>query len=147
MRNLWKWIMGILLVLAILAIPFVLHSAFGYRLGFDFDGGHGPMMRATRGWEGPMPRDFEGGRHGPMMGFRGGRLGLFGPFLFLGGLVKLAFLGALLYGAYWLGRRNARVVFDSSTPPAGRQAPSATLGTVAEPEAAPQRERKTDESE
>jgi hypothetical protein len=29
--------------------------------------------------------------------------------------VKLAFFGALFYGAYWLGKRNARIVL-SPTP-------------------------------
>jgi len=50
--------------------------------------------------------------HGPMMRGRG-----FGHFFFPGGLVKLIFFGALLYGAYWLGKRNARVVFDPTTNP------------------------------
>jgi hypothetical protein len=64
---------------------------------------------------------------GPLMHGRG--FGPWGAFSFFGGLVKLAFFGALLYGAYWLGKRNARVVLDSSK---GPSAPKV------EPEAGPE---------
>ncbi|HEY6071893.1 MAG TPA: hypothetical protein VIV15_00520, partial [Anaerolineales bacterium] len=63
-----------------------------------------------------------GFRAGPMM--RGGRG--FGGLFFLGGLgwlARLAFFGLLLYGAYWLGRRNARVVVDPRTPATSVPAP------------------------
>lgn len=108
MNRFWKWtlgILGILIVLAILAIPFALHHRFGFSAARGFDNWHGPMLRDHHGF------GFDR-FHGPMMHGRG-----FGHFFFLGGLVKLIFFGALLYGAYWLGRRNARVVLDPTTSP------------------------------
>jgi hypothetical protein len=116
MKNIWKWILGILVVLAIVAVPFVLHYTLGYNFGpglaRNFNG-QGPMM-SQNGWNGPgMRQEFDGFRGGPMGGRRGG-FGFFGPLVFLGGLVKLAFFGALLYGAYWLGKRNARLVLSSA---------------------------------
>ncbi len=107
MKNAWKWILGILLVLVILSIPFLLHFAFGNNLIRGFDG-RGPMMMERFGPNHPgFGREFRG----PMMGMRGG-FGFFGPFRLLGGLVELALFGVLLYGAYWLGKRNARVVME-----------------------------------
>ena len=123
MKNAWKWILGIVLVLVILAALFFLRSAFETRFTRGFDE-RGPRVM-ERGWVHP---NLERGFRGPM-GVRG-RFGFFGPFAFLGGLVKLAFFGALLYGAYWLGRRNARVVLEPvpvrSTPPAEAAPPSET---------------------
>lgn len=106
MRNAWKWILGILLVLVILSIPFLLHYAFGNNLIRGF-AGRGPMMMERFDFNHP---GFGRGFRGPM-GMRGG-FGFFTPFRFLGGLVELIIFGALLYGAYWLGRRNARVVIE-----------------------------------
>jgi hypothetical protein len=100
-------------------------------------------MPFDRRWDNPMPRDFDGGRHGPMMGPRGGRFGLFGPFLFLGWLARLAFFGALLYGAYWLGKRNARVVLDPAL--GGQRTMPSTSGT--ESEATPTRDQTTEKNE
>ena len=125
MNRFWKWtlaILGILVVLAIVAIPFAMHSVFGFGVARGFDGWNGPMMRDHHGF------GFDR-FHGPLMYGRG--FGPWGAFAFFGGLVKLAFFGALLYGAYWLGKRNARVVLDPST------GPSAPAPTV-EPEAGPE---------
>lgn len=95
MKNIWKWILGILAVVLVLgAVSFAAYLWTS----------HSGFMMA-RGWH-----------DSPMMMGRGGFSPFFGPFAVLGGLVKLAFFGALLYGAYWLGKRNARVVLDS--PPA-----------------------------
>ena len=108
MNRFWKWtlgILGILIVLAILAIPFALHHRFGFSAARSFDNWHGPTLRDHHGFGFDRV-------HGPM---RRGRV--FGHFFFLGGLVKLIFFSALLYGAYWLGKRNARVVFDPTTNP------------------------------
>ena len=143
MKNIWKWILGIVLVLAILAVPFALHYGLGYRLGFDHI--RGPMMGGERVLGNPLPRGFDDWHHGPMMMGRGG-FGLFGPFLFLGGLVKLAFFGTLLYGAYWLGRRNARMTLDPSTSSGQRPAPAKPVPAV-EPDAAPKRGRKVAKDE
>jgi len=116
MKNIWKWILGILAVVLVLgAVSFAAylwtsHSDFMMARGWD-----GPMMRGNDGWN-------RGWHDGPMMMGRGGFSPFFGPFALLGGLVKLAFFGALLYGAYWLGKRNARVVLDS--PPAASAEPA-----------------------
>ena len=96
MNRFWKWtlaILGILIVLAIVAIPFAMHSVFGFSIARGFDGWNGPMMRDHHGL------GFDR-FHGPLMYGRG--FGPWGAFSFFGGLVKLAFFGALLYGAYWL---------------------------------------------
>jgi hypothetical protein len=125
LNRFWKWtlaILGILIALAIVAIPFAMHSVFGFSMARGFDGWNGPMMRDHHGL------GFDR-FHGPLMYGRG--FGPWGAFSFFGGLVKLAFFGALLYGAYWLGKRNARVVLDPST------GPSAPAPTV-EPEAGPE---------
>ncbi|MEW6405804.1 MAG: hypothetical protein AB1649_28775, partial [Chloroflexota bacterium] len=103
MKNAWKWTLGILLVLVILATPFLLRAAIGTRFTRGFDE-RGPGWMDRQGWTHP---GFERGLRGPMGMRMRGDFGFFGPFAFLGNLVKLAFFGALLYGAYWLGRRNA----------------------------------------
>ena len=117
MKSIWKWILGILVVVLVLgavgftAYMWTSHSGFMMARGWD-----GPMMRSNDGWN-------RGWNNGPMMMTgRGGFLPFFGPFALLGGLVKLAFFGALLYGAYWLGKRNARVVVDA--PPAAPAEPA-----------------------
>lgn len=115
MKSIWKWILGILAVVLVLgavgfaAYMWTSHSGFMMARGWD-----GPMMRGG-GWD-------RGWYDGPMMSGRGGFSPLFGPLALLGGLVKLAFFGALLYGAYWLGKRNARVVMDA--PPAASTKPT-----------------------
>lgn len=116
MKTYWKWILGILIVLAVLvAIPlgmrflmnngYISPAMYAWHQGptgpafdkpFGFDGGDGPRgFDNHRGWD----------HHGRGFGF-------FGPFMFLGGLLKLAVFFGLLYGAYWLGRRNARLALD-----------------------------------
>jgi hypothetical protein len=109
MKSIWKWIIGIIVVLAVLvllAAPFALRLAYGYDhgTGRSFDG-PGPMTyhRDLGNWD----RHSMGGRGSPPF---------FGGFFLLGGLVKLAVFGGLLYGAYWLGRRNARVALDPASP-------------------------------
>ncbi len=133
MRTIWKWILGIVLVLIVVSA--VAAVAFMWR-NHAISVSSFRAMPFDRNGTNPMPRDFDRLHHGPMMRFGRGGFGLFGPFLFLGGLLKLVFFGALLYGAYWLGRRNARVVLSPSTP---RPTPS-TTETVVEPEAPPKNE-------
>jgi hypothetical protein len=48
-----------------------------------------------------------------------------GGFALFGGLVRLAFFGLVLYGVYWLGRRNARIALDPK--------PVAHVDAVADP--------------
>jgi hypothetical protein len=108
MKNAWKWILGIMLVLVILAAPLWLRALPGMRFTRGFDE-RGPMMMERQGWTHP---DLDRGFRGPMRMHMRGDFGFFGPFALLGGLVKLALFGSLLYGAYWLGRRNARLVLE-----------------------------------
>ena len=53
MNRFWKWtlgILGILIVLALLAIPFALHHRFGFSAGRGLDRWHGPMLRDHHGF-------------------------------------------------------------------------------------------------
>jgi hypothetical protein len=125
MNRFWKWtlgILGILILLTVIAIPFALHHRFGFNMARGFEGGHGPMLQNHHGF------GFDR-FHGPMMVGRGFGHG-HGIFFLFGGLLKLAFLAALLYGAYWLGKRNARVVLD---PAASTPAPTVEPGEPSEP--------------
>jgi hypothetical protein len=133
MKTVWKWILGVLAVVLILAV--LTGAGFMWR---RYALGANPAITSQRGWyAGPMMRGDDYGRNvGPMMGrdgyhsnfmpMMGGRgFFPFGGFFFLGGLVKLLFFGLLLYGAYWLGKRNARVSVDRrpSPPPETPAAP------------------------
>lgn len=126
MKTFWKWVLGIVIVVAVLVAAmfgvrylvsrgyinmpagFVLHD----KANPGFDNQRGPAMfndpHGFYGWN--APHGFDGFR-GPMTMRRGHG---FGPFMFIGGLLRLIIFGALLYGAYWLGKRNARVVLDSA---------------------------------
>jgi len=127
MKAIWKWVIGIVVVLVVIAglaaAAFFWHGGLA---GVSYRG-----MPLERGWySGPMMRgdDFNW-RNTPMMPMmRVGRgFGLFGGFFFLGGLLRLVLFGALLYGAYWLGRRNARVVVEprpTAATPAAVESPS-----------------------
>jgi len=114
MNKTWKWILGIVLVLVVLGALAMAGFFWQARVGIinanvPFDGREfGPMHRGDGGWGYPM---MQGDQHYRMMGGRG-----FPPFdggfFLLGGLARLAFFGLLLYFAYWLGRRNARIALD-----------------------------------
>ncbi len=127
MKKLWKWVLGIFIVIviiaALVAVPFGLHKFMIARSGFN------TQAQAQQGWNynGPMERgDFHGNdgqqydaprgfdqRGGPMMGagrFNNRGFGAFGfGLMFLGGLLRLiplALFGLLLYGVYRLGKRD-----------------------------------------
>ncbi len=110
MKKAWKWILGILLVLVVIAafivVPLVLHSVYGY--GF-YDRGFGMM-----GGRGFMP--------------------FFGGFMMIGmglrWLVPLALIGLLGYGAYRLGQRKAAPVVTPAPAPA---APEQTCPKCGQP--------------
>jgi hypothetical protein len=132
MSKIWKWILGILLILVIVAgvaaLGFVWQShrmaVTSYRPPFGRES-NGPMMqRGNDGWgQPPMGRHFDGGPHSMM----GGYPPFFGGLFLLGGLLKLAIFIGLLYGAYALGRRNARITLDPK--------PAAPVAEVPAPEA------------
>ena len=112
MSKTWKWILGILLVLVIVG-AFV---AIGYAWQtHTFAMTSYRSMPFDRNWnDSTLPENL---RH-PMLGVRGnGQYPMrgftpFGGFFLLGGLAKLVIFFGLLYGAYWLGRRNARIALD-----------------------------------
>jgi len=139
MSKTWKWILGILLGLVLIAVLF--------SIGFMWQSRYvtGWNMPFERGWDSswnsPMQRQWDPQVPGqwvhPMMMDRRG-FSPFGGFFLLGGLLKWVLFFGLLYGAYWLGRRNARLAIDPA--PA---APSIEPATPAvEPEPAPRKRAK-----
>jgi hypothetical protein len=124
MKNIWKWILGILIVLAILAIPAALYYMYTHYSSFvtagTLPGFRGPVMGGHGyDWNHPhMHNDFRFGEGFKPMHRRGHFTPFFGGFFLLFGLLKIALFGALLYGAYWLGKRNARITLDPAPVPA-----------------------------
>jgi zinc-ribbon domain len=87
MKNFWKWVLGIVIVLVVL---------FGLGIGARLLLGNF-MPHARVGFE---------GFRSPMMGGRGfNHFG--GGFMLLGWLIPLVLVGLLAYGAYWLGQRKS----------------------------------------
>jgi len=112
MNKTLKWILGTLAILVLVGALFAVgfmwrsHMAGGWDEARAFDGQWSrPMMREN--FERPMMR---GEWNHPMMNSR--RFSPFGGFFLFGGLVKFALFAGLIYGAYWLGRRNARFTLD-----------------------------------
>ena len=123
MSKTWKWILGILLVLVLVGAMFAIgwmwqtHRAGGWAMPFDY----APPAETSqdrpfdRAWNSPMPRgqwnqQIPDRWNHPIMNTRS--FAPFGGFFLLGGLARLALFFGLLYGAYWLGRRNARIALD-----------------------------------
>jgi zinc-ribbon domain len=100
MKNFWKWILGIVIVLVVL---------FGLGIGARLLMVNFLPARAV---------ELEGFRS-PMMGGRGfdnfGMMHHGGGFMFLGWLVPLLLVGLVAYGAYRLGKRKS---FQAPLPPA-----------------------------
>ncbi|RJP52284.1 MAG: hypothetical protein C4583_06970 [Anaerolineaceae bacterium] len=131
MNKTLKWILGIVLVLVLIGAMFAIGYAwrahalgdwmmpYGYSLDRPFDREWNSPMQ--RNWDSRMPDRWS---H-PMMTTR--NFVPFGGFFLLGGLMRFALFFGLLYGAYWLGRRNARITLDSQ--------PSAPVDTTTPPEA------------
>ena len=142
MKKIWKWILGILIVLAVVAVlvavPLVVMrtnpvAARGWN--------NGPMMPGNqlqpgqapsgRNFQHPQVPGFEGQGGRMMGGGRGFNRG-FSPFgfgaMFIGGLLRLiplVLLGLLLFGVYQLGKR------------AGKRSSLATVAAPAQPAPAP----------
>jgi hypothetical protein len=129
MKKIWKWLLGILIVVVVVAV--LVGGAFVMRNRMiAFNGinnqrqaqtqpqqgwNAGPMgQRGENGFQGRAGGRFDQGQGGPMMGGgfgRGFNRG-FAPFgfglMFLGGLLRLiplALLGLLLYAVYQFGKR------------------------------------------
>ena len=135
MSKTWKWILGILVVVLLVAVLFSVgfmwqnHRVVGWNMPFE------------RSWDSPMPRQWNQQvpgqwSHPMMMNQRG--FSPFGGFFLLGGLLKFGVFIGLLYGAYWLGRRNARLAIDPQ--PAAPLIEPAT--PAVEPEPAPRKRAK-----
>lgn len=142
MNKTWKWILGILLVVVILGA--LVSAGFMWRRHVNVmapyrsmpmqENWHGPMMQGRNdNWQHPPMRDHNKNWNHPMMNDRYSRPS--GGFFLLGGLVKLALFAGLLYGAYWLGRRNARIVLDPSNGSGQLAVPAVPVADVPAPEA------------
>ncbi len=102
MSKTWKWILGIVLGLVILAgVGFLAATFFGYG-PMSYWGGpayYGHPMMDDYGFGNRLPMDNYHNFRRPMMGGRG--FYPFGGFFFLGGLLRLVFpLGVLALVAY-----------------------------------------------
>jgi len=110
MSKTWKWILGTVLVLIVIAAMVCAHSFMG---GFYQ---HDQLMSGARGFARPgymMDGGYGFDGHGSMMdgGYRfDGRVSMMRGFSFFplfGRLVPLALLGLLVYGAYRFGIKNS----------------------------------------
>ena len=107
MKRIWKWVIGIVVVLVVIGL--LVGAGFMMRNHF---GAVGVQRVMNKGWTGQSRGDvpFYGfGQHmrGPgMMGFGGMGRGMMNPFGgLIGGLVSLAFLALLVVGIVWLVRK------------------------------------------
>lgn len=146
MRKIWKWVLGIVLVLMLVGALFAIGFAWrthtfsmaSYRDMSHGREGNGPMMQPeNEDWE-QSPMTYApgacagvGGRYGGERSRMGGRgfQHFGGGFSPLGGLVKLAVFIGLLYGAFWLGKRNARIVLDPKPAAPVAEVPAPPAGT------------------
>jgi len=135
MKKSYKWIVGSLIVLAIVAalvaVPFAMRNYMFVANGTNSlpqeqTWNRWPMMDGNQNWQHPAvpgyPRGFDNRSSGQRnFGFND-RFSPFGMgFMFLGGLLRLiplALFALLLYGVYQLGRRSALRTLSSavSTP-------------------------------
>jgi len=130
MKSIWKWVLGILLVLVVIGLlvgsAFLLHG-FG-RGGIearDFQGygqfQPGPMMG------GGQIYGFDG--RGGMMGGRGFGFPLIGFCLFLlRGLIPLTLLALVVYGAYRMGTHRSSAPVSNAATPTSLAAPATAAG-------------------
>ena len=117
MSKTWKWIIGIVIVLVVVAaVAFATRGFFAsrYMLTGDFNR-----------FEGPMGRSYENFRH-PMNGyrdFRHPRVALYNfmswPFMFFGGFLRLLFpllvLAGVGYFSYQKGKKDAMATAAGKT--------------------------------
>lgn len=102
MKNFWKWILGIVVVLVVLFVLGIGARLLMVRMfpasAIDYDGYRFPMMMGGRGLVGFGMPHFNMG------------------FMRLGGLLPLALLGLVIYGAFWLGKRKNQGVDPTVVP-------------------------------
>ena len=118
MSKTWKWILGIVIVLVVVAaVAFAAHGFFTPRYMQT-----GNFNR----FDCPMGRNYDDFRH-PMNGYRGYHhpmVGNYGfmplPFMFFGGFLRLLFpllvLGAVGYFSYQKGKKDAMAAASGTTP-------------------------------
>ena len=121
MKKVWKWILGIVIVLVVVGVLVAAAFAFRGAMNYNFRAG---VMPHERAWNGHSFEGYPGGRYpmGPGMGMPGGRgySHFGGGFLFLGlifrAIIPLGLLALLVYGAYWLGKRKNAPSIVPTTP-------------------------------
>lgn len=119
MKKVWKWVIGIVVVLlvlgAIFTAPYVMHNYYGFQGPYgadagDFDEGYGPgWMMNSRAPRGFGPGGFHhGGMMGRGYGFQHPMMYGFGffPFGFFNWLFLLAVIGFAIYGVIALINRR-----------------------------------------
>lgn len=129
MKNIWKWVVGIVLVVVIVGglvgAAFVLHNtmAANFSARANLPAGSAPNVRPNPGVPGgpgffrPGMRGRFPGNGGPMMFGRG--FGFSPVFFLFGGLtrlVPLALVILLIVGAYLLGKRAQPAVAPAAAP-------------------------------
>lgn len=124
MSKIWKWILGIVLALVILAgVGFVTANFFGF--------GRMPFQTGPAYYSHPMMDGYGFGNLAPMGGYQNfrhpmmGGLGFYplGGFFFLGGLLRLFFplavLAAVGYFAYRKGKKDGAAEAIAIVPESG----------------------------
>ena len=134
MKKIWKWILGILIVLVVIAglvgLAFVMRNNM-FTANFHPVYGFQPQQRGNlppqgvnpqaRGWNGPMMRGGDGWVR-PMMGGRGFGFSPFGlmPFGFMFGgfmgLIPLALLALVFYAVYLIGKNSVKPASVAAMP-------------------------------
>lgn len=145
MKNIWKWILGILLILVVVGGLF----AAGYFMWRTHNAAVASAAPFSRSWNGPMMPGRNGNRgqvgpgygFGPMMGGRGFNRGWggflpfgFGGFFLLGGLFRLllplGFIALVAYLFYQIGKQaGAARAVPPAVPPAPVDAEPAPVKT------------------
>ena len=125
MKNIWKWILGILLIVVIVAglvgAAFAIHNSMTARFAYRLNGPGGapniqpnPGPQSKPGFPEPGMWGRFPGEHRSMFGHGFG----FGPaFFLLGGLMRLiplVLVILLIVGAYLLGRRSQAPVMATA---------------------------------
>lgn len=133
MKSIWKWILGIILVLVVVSL-FVSMAYLMYGGGFSRQIGIGNIKEFGQFYRGPMMGQGQlygfGGGPGHMMG----RIGFISPFMFIcrsfSRLVPLALLALLVYGAYRLGTRNSNLQVKTNTVPSSPVMAEASTSSI-----------------
>jgi len=117
MKKVWKWIIGIVIGLVVLAV--LAGAGFAFRMHNAVGG-----LRGLRGWDDGVGRGFGmmpfGGMHRGGFGMMSG-----GPGMFFGGLLQIGFLVLLVLGIIWLVRK-----LQNPAPVAAPIAPAAPVVPV-----------------